>query len=296
MPEISARGHNQTAVGAPSSIPLFAFITWANKSTSQFSSVCCVISFDQLLFTWQRERRQQAAALRWSGGGKKQRPGRAQPRVQRENSTVDSCIKGDEREARLTPRCKRDQVTVCERPPPPPKCRLDEIEGVSFNLGGLWLSAACRWSAPFFSWTAPRSVSLEELLGHGTLSRRPQEGSEHTAALQLGSAQDWLRGLRPAHICRGMALVLLYDQMGKLGRYLTGPDNLLNCTSGRKFEMTKFAQFLFWPRDLKPSRVTLAFGGQPLNSEYHFRVPHVKVNSILLMNRFSFSALPYLPI
>lgn len=101
---------------------------------------------------------------------------------------------------------------------------------------------------------------------------------------------------RGPHICRGMALVLFYDQMGKLGRYLTSLDNLLNCTSGRKFEMIKFAQFLFWPRDLKPSRVILAFRGHPLNSEYHSGVPHVKVNSILLMIRFPFSHLPYLPI
>lgn len=43
---------------------------------------------------------------------KKQRPGRAQPRVQRENSACDSCVKGDERETRLTPRRKRDQVTA----------------------------------------------------------------------------------------------------------------------------------------------------------------------------------------
>lgn len=59
-------------------------------------------------------------------------------------------------------------------------------------------------------------------------------------------------GLRIGFEGRGMALVLFYDQMGKSGQHLTSLDHLLNLTSGHKFEMIKFAQFLFWPSDLNP--------------------------------------------
>lgn len=76
MAGISARGPNQKVVETPSLILAFVFIARTNNSTSQFSSVCPVISFDQLLFTWQRERSQQAAALKWRSKKTKARKAR----------------------------------------------------------------------------------------------------------------------------------------------------------------------------------------------------------------------------
>lgn len=65
MPGISARGHNETVVETPSLIVAVVFIARTNKSTSPFSRIGYVISFNKLLFTWQREQSQQAAALEW---------------------------------------------------------------------------------------------------------------------------------------------------------------------------------------------------------------------------------------
>lgn len=102
-----------------------------------------------------------------------------------------------------------------------------------------------------------------------------------------GFRWDRLRGPGPRIFAAEW--LLFYDQMEKSGQYLTSLDNLLNLTSGHKFEMIKFAQFLFWSGDLKASRVVLALRRRPLNSESHSGVPHVKVNSILLMISFSAS-------
>lgn len=75
------------------------------------------------------------------------------------------------------------------------KYHVDEIECVSFNLEGrgLWLSQGCRWPGPYFCWTRSKSVSLEELLGHGTLSRLPAVGNIHHRASD-GLNLDWMPG------------------------------------------------------------------------------------------------------
>lgn len=75
------------------------------------------------------------------------------------------------------------------------KYHVDEIECVSFNLEGrgLWLSRGCRWPGPYFCWTRSKSVSLEELLGHGTLSRLPAVGNIHHRASD-GLNLDWMPG------------------------------------------------------------------------------------------------------
>lgn len=48
------------------------------------------------------------------------------------------------------------------------------------------------WS--ILCWTASKSVSLEELLGHGTLSRHPKEGNLHNRALDGLNLIGWKDG------------------------------------------------------------------------------------------------------
>lgn len=91
------------------------------------------------------------------------------------------------------------------------------------QFGGLWLSSGCRWSGPYFCWTAPKSVSLEELVGHGTLSRHPKEGRLHHSTSD-GLNLDWVGGWKCCifvlqsndKYLDGTCLLLFYPNMQKL--------------------------------------------------------------------------------
>lgn len=74
------------------------------------------------------------------------------------------------------------------------KYHIDEIEYVSFNLGDFGLARAADDLVHTFCWMPSKSVSLEELLGHGTLSRHPNEGNLHHRASD-GLNLDWLQGV-----------------------------------------------------------------------------------------------------
>lgn len=74
------------------------------------------------------------------------------------------------------------------------KYHVDEIEYVSFNLGDFGLARAADDLVHTFCWMPSKSVSLEELLGHGTLSRHPNEGNLHHRASD-GLNLDWLQGV-----------------------------------------------------------------------------------------------------
>lgn len=246
--------------------------------TLQFA-VCSVISSSKLLFPWQRvraRRRQNTDREKIKSEWGKYRPGghfgHIHKTVMRHSQLTWQILSATplrtewravglklQTEKRWGERKKttfktdeinmvlqRDQVTVWERHIKHTTLTRLNVSALIWREGGLWRGSGCRWSGPYFSWTPSKSVSLEELVGHRTLSRHPerQGNVQHRAfrwarlglVLRVESQHIWFYD-QMLNISLGwffFLYIITCQSFGRLFWYLISRDNLLISTSDCK--------------------------------------------------------------